>query len=270
MKLGIAIPSVHPDLFLHKFIPSVRHLESLLAQNEVTMQVLFQPPWTPSSSEEALSALQGYPFSEVRGAFHSYDVVDGVPICQIRADAVDLAPGLDVYMNGDDDFEFSAGTLHYPRSSGDHYLGVIRYLEDHIHCGAVMCAGSLGGTGKGWDVHPRVNGVLWTMARGLFIRNVSPSRPVIPDWALKAKGTLEELVMVYEVMAKGFYGAKTFNCPTRHPHVGKVRPNGDALHDEAIVQSGLIRAIREHWNDPTWDYLKRKLPHDLAAQWGEL
>ena len=182
--------------------------------------------------------------------------------------------GLNSYyitFNLDDDFEFSGGTRLYHWSSGDHYSDVIEYLLQTVRCGSVMCTGHLGGTGKGRTIYPRMAD-LWATNRGLFLKRIPEMKlPLVPTWSLQMRGAMEETAMVYSRIEQGLFPAKTMNTPTIHRNAGTAARDAldDPLHNIIYQDNHTTAHIRRIWNDPTWDYERRKLPKGLIKSYLE-
>jgi len=278
-KVWMIFPSHNQD-WATTMIGSLEHMEHFMKCYNVGILVHAQWPHTRASVREMRDAFLDHGAKSWHDVFSTQSVVKswkmeelGCPIATIRNACFRgtvIEPG-DIIFNLDDDFEFSGGTLKYHWSSGDHYSDVIEYMFDNPRCGSVMCTGHLGGTGKERTIYPRVHD-LWATNRGLFLLRIPEMKlPLVPTWSLRMRGTMEETAMVYSRIAEGLYPAKTMNCPTIHRNAGNASRDAhdDPLHYIEYQYLHTTKYIREKWDQPDWDYEKRRLPQGLIKEYLE-
>lgn len=270
----------HNQGWASTMIHSLEHIEDFLKLYKVRVLVHAQWPHTRASVREMRDAFLDHGAESWKDVFSTKSVVEswkmselGCPIASIRHACFRgtvIEPG-DITFNLDDDFEFSGGTRLYHWSSGDHYSDVIEYLLQTVRCGSVMCTGHLGGTGKGRTIYPRMAD-LWATNRGLFLKRIPEMKlPLVPTWSLQMRGAMEETAMVYSRIEQGLFPAKTMNTPTIHRNAGTAARDAldDPLHNIIYQDNHTTAHIRRIWDDPTWDYERRKLPKGLIKSYLE-
>lgn len=272
-KVWMVFPSNVPD-DTPMMTGSLEHIEDFLKEYKVRVLIHAQHPHDRVSVRDMRHAFADHGAESCKSIYSNRAVVDswkigklGCPIANIRNIAfrgTEIEPG-DIIFNLDDDFIFSSGTRLYKWSSGDHYSDVIEYMRSNPRCGAVMCTGHLGGTGKGRTIYPRM-GDLWATYRGLFLRRIPEMElPLVPKWSLPMRGPLEETAMVYSRIENGLFASKTMNCPTRNGatiHPSEDRED-DPIHSIVLSDAYMTRFIRDRWGDQSWNYQRRKLPQGL-------
>lgn len=229
---------------------TAEHLKDL--RYVASMDILFQEPWEILEVESAVHSLINLGF-DVR-----YKIVERFPpptnIVRIRNQTAELSPKANVYLTLDDDMQFKPGTPKYPRSSGRRYKEAFLYMQRFRNCGAVSCAGFLGGYKIKYKIRP-VWRAWYSMSRGLLLRNSANFRLLPKEWELP--GGIEETAAVFVRMASGFFPAKQMNVPTVHK-MERLRDDLSPhdMHNKSLIRNNLQKKIQEEYQDPTWDALE--------------
>ena len=123
-----------------------------------------------------------------------------------------------------------------------------------------MCEGSLGGSVQKREISSTKVG-LFATTRGLILRNIGLGKIVRGTKHLL--GGLEESIFCYHLIEEGYYPAKQFNNPTLNKNYSGVNKEGSFIHDEKVWDKNCAGYIRDRYDDPNWDYQKKRLPRAL-------
>ena len=262
MKISINIPTNNPDSYFLNFHGSLPFIFRLRDYCEVELFYIFQYPWTIEQIKKVKIEVEDLGFKFNSTVEHSRDVPS---MTYLRNLGIIYSSNSDYFFFADDNLIFSSGTPKYQESSGERYAQVLEYLETYKNCGFVMCEGSLGGAIQKWEISSTKTG-LFATARGLILRNIGKEK--IFRSTNNLIGGLEESVACYHIIEEGFYPAKQFNNPTKHPHSSRPGVNGSiTIHNEEIWDSNCAKYIRDRYDDQSWTHNSKKWPSGLKEKY---
>ncbi len=265
MRLGIILPTNNPDVFLNDFLPTVTWITELSPIS--VFLINFQPPWTHPKIIHAVTRLHSKGFYVKSTYTENWD--PPVKILKIREQCAQLDPECDVYLSIDDDFKFVSKTDMFPYSSGERYMQSLDYFDKFPDCGIINTKGFLGGYRQGLMIQP-VDKDMFATNRGMFLRNMREHGFLLaPKGALDLRGGLEETLLAYTRIERGYFAAKQMNNPTIHV-TGTLEKYGDdpsGIHNLKVMDENVVKWIQNKYDDPEWYYQSRRYPDNLKRSY---
>lgn len=261
-KLSIIFPSNRPHSFFNMFLSSLDNLSILKTYMDVTIIMIYQgEKWTKEKIEKAKNQMKENNWNFI---VHDQPIIRAM--CLSRDIGIHITDS-DYFMQTDDDVIFRSGTKCYPQNSGIRFYQCIEYMEKFQNCGFVMCAGSLGGSVQKLEISSTKTGLFATQ-RGLIFRYI-PGHDYYGK-TIQGIGSMQDTIITYRLMEKGFYGAKQFNNPTIHrttlgknAKLSNKMTEGEFLHDRKVLENNNLKYIQDRYDDPNWEHSKGKLPKRL-------
>lgn len=261
-KLGIILPTNNPKSFFEYAFNSFKHLKKMTEFGHIKVLFNFQPPWDDSKINLTLDSLLSE--CKIDSVVNFSNQESPASMFRLRGDAAALWPEADFYMFADDNMVYSErGTAKYPSPSWERYEQCIEYMMTFPSCGILQCEGSLGGDVQKMQIRPSTSGLIST-TRGLFFRNVNGGNLYSPE-AMKLAGGMEETVLGFSLMERGFFFAKQFNNPTQHKQKSRIYDNTEQNHitNYDLLHRNAERYIRERYDADSWTHDSRKVPKKL-------
>jgi len=265
--VGIVTPSCNPHDFMNILVPSIEHI-SELAPIAKWLINFNGTQWGMGDVEAACQAIEGFGF-EVR-ALHSGVWQKPMQLVKMREQCAELDPECDLYLFVDDDFKFVGSTKKYPFSSGRRYLHSIDYMTRYPKCGVLNTKSFLGGSPQKLSIIPIQDDMIAT-GQGLFLKNISNECGFLlaPAETLELKGGLEETLMAYARIERGYYAAKQMNNPTVHI-TGRLSDwDGDRtnFHNTKVIDQNIAAYFRQRYGE--WEYDTRIVTDDVYRRYFE-
>lgn len=267
-KVGIVMPTYNVGITINKLIPSIEYITEL--KGIATWLINFNgDQWTARWVDKAVSRIMsyGFPVRFIRSGIWEKPI----NIIKMREQCAKLYPECDIYLFIDDDFEFVKETPAYKFTSGQRYLQTIDYMTRFPNCGVVNTKSFLGGSPFKLKIVP-TRDAMYATNRGLFLRNmIEHGFLLAPKKTHNLVGGLEETMMVFERIRRGYFCACQYNNPTIHI-TGKLEDyddDYDDFHNIQLINNNIGSYLRNEFNDWSWKYSEKKFPQKLWNEYSQ-
>lgn len=257
-SMNIAVPSNNFFDFEKYFLKGIANLSELVAYAQIFVSVNTQgDSWTKDRIKATKKILKA---NGIKPRFIVSKERKFARMNKLRKDAMACVPSADYFMIADDNLEFRISGSNKLITSGLKYRHCIEYMEKYSDCGLIQCEGSLGGYLQRDNIKSTRATRFWT-CRGLIVRNIGLDE-LIPPETEHFTGALEERLISFMLIERGFYPAKQFNNPTMHRDIHRVESGiYSHLHDHDRTMGGNNKFIAKRYNDPNWVGMPQNSPY---------
>ncbi|QIG71368.1 hypothetical protein EVB94_261 [Rhizobium phage RHph_TM40] len=264
-----------PDISSERWIGTIGKLSKLSEYHDMTYSILLQPPFTVEDCDKVRSRVVEAlgPKNQVV-VEHFINPPGPFNFRTARNQAMLNVPYLNTFdyvLITDDDFKFSGPT---PKGydSWERYHQAIKYLDENRRCGGVLIKGMFGSppVDKGGNEVSKVHDEYYSTNRGILHRNVMKYDNV--DWIYSNEcfdypSALEDAAACFSRIELGYYYARIWKSPTTPLPVKQTCaddiPDDNIYSRHMVNEVGIGKAIRERYDDPTWEVDQKRMPKKL-------